>query len=43
MIPMRASTLDEHHDSFLNIANEFNIELGDAIIFAAFSNKLPPF
>ena len=30
-----SSIIDDHSDSFLNIAHEFNIELRDAIIFAA--------
>ena len=39
---MSVSTLDEHYDSFLHIAHDFNIKLGDAIIFAAVVQRENP-
>ena len=37
-----SSILDEHYDHFLNIAHDFNIKLGDAIIFAAIVQRDNP-
>ena len=39
---MSVSTLDEHYDPFLIIAHNYNIKLGDAIIFAAVVQRENP-